>query len=375
MFRKLFKTVLGSSLALTQAAEGCTGITLKAQDGSVLYGRTMEWGTFDLNSRIIVLPRGMEFTGATPDGRDGLKWKAKYGVVGLDGLSKDLILDGMNEKGLAVGVFYHPDFAEYNTYIPEQAARTLGPSDVAQFLLTQFASVDEVRAAMASVRVVPVVEPALGFAPPVHFIVTEPSGKSIVIEFLKGELTIFDNPLGVLTNAPSFDWHMTNLRNYINLSPVALPGKEIDKIDFKPLGGGSGMIGLPGDFTPPSRFVRAVAWSSTARKTPDGPETSYEVFRILDNFNVPAGASEGFGTGHDTAGLRSSTLWTTACDTKNLTLYYHTQHNRRVRMIDVKALDFDRIKEIMHAPLDKEKRQDIDDITPGLKERTRQSAR
>jgi hypothetical protein len=140
-------------------------------------------------------------------------------------------------------------------------------------LLTSFATVDEVRDALTKVRVVPVVEPALGFAPPVHFIVTEPSGKAIVIEYLKGEMKIFDAPLGVITNAPTYEWHETNLRNYINLSPVALPGKKIEDLNFRPLGGGSGMIGLPGDFTPPSRFVRAVAFSKTARPTATGDET------------------------------------------------------------------------------------------------------
>ena len=156
----------------------------------------------------------------------------------------------------------------------------MAPTDVGQYLLTTCATVDQVRAAMAKIRVVAVVEPALGFAAPVHFIVTEPSGKAIVIEYLKGEMKIFDAPLGVITNAPSYDWHETNLRNYINLSPVALPGKKLQDLNFKPLGGGSGMIGLPGDFTPPSRFVRAVAFSQTARPTATGEETIYEVFRI-----------------------------------------------------------------------------------------------
>ena len=136
---------------------------------------------------------------------------------------------------------------------------------------------------------------------------------------------------------------MTNLRNYINLSPVALPGKKIEDLNFKPLGGGSGMIGLPGDFTPPSRFIRAVAFSQTARPTPTGNETIYEVFRILDNFNVPLGASE--GTGEDkTKGMRSSTIWTSAYDTKDRVIYYHTQHNRRVRKIDLSRIDFGSFK-------------------------------
>jgi choloylglycine hydrolase len=238
----------------------------------------------------------------------------------------------------------------------------MSPSDVGQYLLSLYATVDEARTAMTKVRVVPVVEPALGISPPVHYLVTEPSGKAIVIEFLKGELKIFAAPLGVITNAPSYDWHETNLRNYINLSPVALPGKKIEELDFKPLGGGSGMIGLPGDFTPPSRFVRAVAFSKSARVTKTGEETIYELFRILDNFNVPLGAAEGLGDA-TTQGMRSATLWTTGYDTKNLIMYYHTQHNRRVRKVELGKIDFANRTEPVRMPLDKEKKQDFEDVT------------
>jgi choloylglycine hydrolase len=269
----------------------------------------------------------------------------------------------MNEKGLTVGLFYHPGFAEYPAYDPALAADSISPLDVAQFLLSQCTTVEEVRSAIAKVRVVPVLEPAIGLAPPLHYFVTEASGKAIVIEFLKGEMKIFDNPLGVLTNAPGYDWHETNLRNYINLSPVALPGKKIGELDFKPLGGGSGMIGLPGDNTPPSRFIRAVAATKTARVTPTGEETLYELFRILDNFNLPLGAAEGSGDAK-MAGMRSSTIWNTGYDTKNLRMFYHSQNNRRVRMLDLKRIDFGKSGEVIKLPLDKEKTQDIEDITP-----------
>jgi choloylglycine hydrolase len=295
--------------------------------------------------------------------RIGLARQGKYGVVGIDAVEKDIVVDGINEKGLAAGLFYHPGFAEYQKYDPVQSAATMGPTDIGQYVLSTCATVDEVRAAINKVRVVAVVEPALGFAAPVHVIATEPSGKAVVIEFLHGELKVFDAPLGVITNAPSYDWHETNLRNYINLSPVALPGKKIEDLDFKPHGGGSGMIGLPGDFTPPSRFVRAVAFSKTARPTETGDETVYELFRILDNFNVPLGAAEGTGE-EKTHGMRSSTIWTTAYDTKNLIMYYHTQHNRRVRKIDLGKVDFEKSREILRLPLDKAKKQDIEDLTP-----------
>ena len=351
---------------LGENLSACTGITLKAADGAVVYGRTMEWGEFDLNSRVAIVPRGHAFTGQTPDGKPGFAWKAKYGVVGLDALGKDVLVDGMNEKGLTVGLFYHPGFAEYQKYDPAKAAESMSPVDVGQYLLTTCATVDDARAALAKVRVVPVVEPALGFAPPVHYLITEPSGKAVVVEFTKGEMKLHEAPLGVLTNAPNYDWHTTNLRNYINLSAVALPDKKLEDLDFRPLGVGSGMIGLPGDFTPPSRFVRAVAFSQSARPTKTGDETMYELFRILDNFNVPLGAGAGTGVAKG-APMRSSTLWTTAYDTENKVLYYHTQNNRRVRKVDFGKLDFDSPRAITRIPLDKDKKQDIEDVTPGKK--------
>ena len=190
--------------------------------------------------------------------------------------------------------------------------------------------------------------------------------KSIVIEWLDGEVKIFEAQLGVITNAPSYDWHMTNLRNYINLSPVALPTKNIDELDFSPLGGGSGMIGLPGDFTPPSRFVRAVAFSQTARKTNGGYDTVRETFRILDNFNVPANAAEGADDSLESNDvMMSATQITTAADLKNKVFYFHTQFNRRVRMLDLKRIDFSKIgPNMISQPADKTKDEDIIDLTP-----------
>lgn len=345
-------------------ASACTGLRLMAEDGGVVYGRSMEWGSFDLNSRVAIIPRGYSFRGLTPDGYNGKKWKAKYGVLGLDMLEKDLIADGMNEKGLAAGLFYHSGFAEYVAYEKDQADITITAVDVASYILTQFASIEEVRQGMQNVHVVAVVEEALGIPVQAHWMVTDASGKSIAIEYLDGRLRVFDSPLGVITNAPAHDWHMTNLRNYLNLSAVALPTKDIESMDFSPIGAGSGMIGLPGDFTPPSRFVRAVAWSQTARPVPNSAEAVYELFRILDNFNLPLGAAEGSDSEDvDLEGMRSSTIWTTAWDLPRKTLYFHTQHNRRVRMVDLNRIDFSD-GEIRHVRFDENKEQDTKDITP-----------
>ena len=354
------------SMGSQVAVYACTGIALTAGDGAVVYGRTMEWGAFDLNSQLVFVPRGYEFTSKTPDGKRSLRWRGKYGVVGLDALGKDHLVEGMNEKGLAVGAFYLPGFTEYQPYDSTIENQALDPMDVVLYILTQFSTLDQVQAALQQVYVVPVAEPTLGFPPPLHFFVTEPGGKSIVIEYLQGQVRVFDSPLRVITNAPSYDWHMTNLRNFINLSATALPGLKMEDLDFAPLGAGSGLIGLPGDFTPPSRFVRAVAFTQTARSTSDGPETVYEVLRILDNFNLGLGTAEGSDLNNSvTTGMRSSTIWTTVSDTMNRVLYYHTQHNRRLRSVDLKNIDFSRnASDLRRYPLDKSKSQDEEDVTP-----------
>ena len=132
------------------------------------------------------------------------------------------------------------------------------------WLLGNFATVDEVKANFDKVVLVPTVLEAIKQAAPVHFVVHDKTGKAVVIEPLDKTLKIFDDPLGVVTNSPTFDWHMTNLRNYVNLTATNVPPIALGGITLAQFGQGSGLRGLPGDFTPPSRFVRAVAFSQSA---------------------------------------------------------------------------------------------------------------
>jgi len=352
MKKKVFLSiiVLFALLLMMHDSKACTGIRLIAKDGSVAYGRTMEWGSFDLHSRIAIIPRGYSFTGLTPDGLNGKIYRSKYGVVGLDMIGTDYLGDGMNEKGLSAGLFYHPGFAEFQEYKLSEASSTITALDVTNYILSQFATVDEVKKGMQDVRVVAVVEKAIGMIIQGHWMVTDATGASIVIEYTKSELKIYDAPLGIITNSPNYDWHLTNLRNYINLSQYSFPAKEISGIEIKQIGAGTGMLGLPGDNTPPSRFIRAAAWTQTARDLPNAKESIYEMFRILDNFNLPQGPDGAEGTGESVSDdlMRSSTIWTTAWNLSDLTLNYHTQHNRRVRKLDLKKIDFSNIGCISH---------------------------
>lgn len=341
-----------------QEADACTGITLKAQDGSAIQGRTMEWGAFDLESQVMVTPRGLDLQSATPDNKPGLKWKSKYGVVGLNALHKPVYTDGFNEKGLAISALYLPGYAEFQAYDPKQADKSLNTLDLSMWLLTNFATVDEVREGLPKVRVVPVPVKEFGGIPaPLHFLVSDATGKTIVIEYLKGKLNVFDNPVGVMTNSPEFPWHLTNLSNYVGLQAQSWKPIKVGDLEVKPLGVGTGMLGLPGDYSPPSRFVRAVALRNTVRPLATGEDAVLEAFRILNNFDIPLGAVD--APGKDIMG---STIWTSAMDTKALRYYYRTQYNSRLRMVDLKSIDLSKDK-ITYVPMDSEKKQDYETVT------------
>ena len=212
--RKLVSAIGAGALLLSgalQPALACTGIRLIAEDGTAVHARTLEFG-LDLHSEIMMVPRGYARTGTTPDGKAGMKWKAKYASVGLNGAGLPVLFDGVNEKGLAAGTFYFPTSAGYMPYAPGDAEKTIAQWEVGSYILENFASVDEVRANIGNIVVPSVVFSGWGFAPEAHYIVHDPTGKSVVIEYVDGKLNIHDAPLGVITNSPTFDWHMTNLR-------------------------------------------------------------------------------------------------------------------------------------------------------------------
>ena len=174
------------------------------------------------------------------------------------------------------------------------------------------------------------------FSPTFHYVVHDAQGHSAVIEFVGGKLHVYDNPLGVVTNSPTFDWHQTNLRNFIHLSPDnAKPIVEAGET-LRGFGQGTGMWGLPGDFTPPSRFVRAVAFTQTAPPTDNAEQCVQQAFHILNQFDLPRGAIREKDNGQVADDF---TNWTTAADLKHLRYYFNTYKSRVIRMVDLNKLD------------------------------------
>ncbi len=319
------------------AADACTGIKLKTKDGKTVSGRTLEFGV-EVSTSLIAVPVNYQFIGKTDNG-DGMKYKSKYAMTGIITYSDKNIADGMNSAGLSCGAFYFPTFAEYTPLTKENQSKALSPVDFNNWILAQFATVDEVKKAIENnnVVIVPTVLEGWGpEAPPFHYVVYDKSGKSIVIEPIGGELVVYDNPIGVITNSPDFDWHMTNLRNYTYLTAKNAGSMTIDGVTFEQLGQGSGMYGIPGDFTPPSRFVRAVAFCVTALPAETSFDAVKDVFHVLNNFDIPKGFSREVVDGKIFADY---TQLTCARDPQTLKYYYKTYNDQTIREFDLSSFD------------------------------------
>ncbi len=323
-------------LSSISCLNACTGLKLNSKDGSTVHGRTLEFG-IKIDVTAVVVPRNFPFMAMTELG-SGLAYKSKYAVLGSIAYDTLAVLDGINEKGLSVGAFYFEGFAEYTPVTKENQSRALSPFDLPNWILTQFATVDEVKAALNQIVLTPIIVKEWGSSPiPLHYIVYDKAGNALVIEPLKGKIVTYDNPLGVLTNSPNFDWHMTNLRNYIQLSPNAPEPRVVDGLTFKPMGLGAGMTGLPGDFSPPSRFVRATIFSKTAIPEDNANGAIFQAFHLLNQFDVPKGAAREI---IDSQERIDYTMFTCVKDPQALKLYFKTYENQNIRVIDLSKFDF-----------------------------------
>src|SRR5581483_5533427 len=188
----------------------------------------------------------------------------------------------------------------------------------------------------------------------------------LVIEYLDGQLHLYDNPVGVLTNSPQFEWHLTNLRNYINLTNINVAPLKLGDLVLEPFGQGTGLLGIPGDYTPPHRFIRAVALAFSSVPPDTAAEGANLAFHILNAVDIPIGivaekvpaptsapgtptpaaTAEAGATATPTTGAAASALeydftqWATVSDLTNKIYYFRSYKNLAIRQVDLKQLAF-----------------------------------
>lgn len=311
----------------------CTGGALIAKDGSVAVGRTLEFGQ-PLDSVLAIWPAGSEFTGATATGANGLKWKSKYGLLGPTiATFHDQLFDGINDQGLNVGIFYFPGFAQYAEVTPENTAKGISPGQIVTWILSNCANVAEVKEKINQVAMLPVVLDVIGIVPDLHVKVQDPTGACITIEPRGGKLVAYENPVRVLTNAPEFPWHLTNLNTYLTVTANYPGGKNIGDLKLAPFGMGAGAFGLPGDFSPPSRFVRMAFFLQSAEPQKSSGHAVATMFHFLNNFDIPPGSAL------PPAGVSEKypdyTSWTVVSDLAKKQYHWKTIGNQNIQMVDL----------------------------------------
>lgn len=329
--------LIGIGIWMVLPTMACTDFSLKATDGSILITRSMEFA-LDMQSNLRSRNREQVFNMVGPEGKPGLRWKGKYGYVYLDGLNVDIAVDGMNEVGLSFGALLFPDFAIYQDVHTQTASQALPYLYFGDWVLSNFKTVDEVLKAIPHVVVINQTVPGMGNTIfPLHFSIHDATGKSVVVEYVNGKLNVYDNAIGVLTNSPTYGWHLTNLVNYLHLTPTNPQSIVDDGILFAATGQGFGMIGLPGDISPPSRFVKMAVLKRVVIPGIDAKSTLNLAEHLINNVDIPRGVAREPDSGKYTNDI---TQWVVFKDLTHKIFYYRTYGNLTLRSIDFSKLDF-----------------------------------
>lgn len=331
------KLILALSLInFTVASFACTAVDVKAKDGSVIAGRTMEWA-FDMQWQMMSFPKGTSQILTAPGklGLSPITVKSKYAYVGFGPgpkiTTETVLLEGQNSAGLGISGNFLPGFAQYQA-VNKTDKNYVSILEFGSWILGNFGSVAEVAATLPKYKVWGDTTTLVGPTPPtVHYIITDKSGANIVVEYVKGELHLYNQTANVLTNSPPYDWHVTNLRNYIALTNKGMATVTTPHGEMSQVGQGVGMFGLPGDYTSPSRFVRTVFLNYYADKVSTDAQATELVGHILNNVDVPIGAvksTEGKST------VNEYTQWVNIKDLSNNKLRF-ADYNHRLNYVTV----------------------------------------
>jgi choloylglycine hydrolase len=352
VFSLLLTVLLLLSSPLLKA---CTDFLIKSNDEAVVNGRSLEFA-IDLDSKITVHPRGEARMSAAPNNSQGVTWTSQYGYIAVTAFDLDCAFDGMNEKGLSVGALWLPG-SQYEDVTAANYDKALSVAEVANWMLSNFGSVDEVEQALNSVQIWGEEIPQMGSVPPLHFAIHDADGNSLVLELLNGEKRVHKNRIGVLTNAPQFEWHVLNLGNYLNLKAISANPVNLNGTVLSPPGQGSGLLGIPGDWMPPSRFVRVTAFKEFATKPEDAASAVSLAFHLLNTVDIPFGAN---GTHDQNTVAFDYTQWVVVKDLKNLQFYLRTYDDLNIRSIDFTKMDLETGTAVKSIPIEKLSSKPID---------------
>lgn len=306
----------------------CTAATYKTND--FYMGRTLDY-EFSYGDEITVTPRNYSFTL-----RHGGKLENHYAIIGMAHVAGNypLYYDAINEKGLGIAGLNFVGNATYKPVNPDSDKKQITQFELIPFILGTCASLKEAKEALKNMDLVDTpFSPQLPVGS-LHWLIADETG-SITVEAVKEGLMIYDNPAGVLTNNPPFPQQMFQLNNYMHLSPKQPVNTFSKDLPLNTYSRGMGALGLPGDLSSSSRFVRASYVKMNSRCNGDELSSVSQFFHILGSVDQQRGCCE------VTEGKYEITLYTSCCNATKGIYYYTTYENHQITAVDMHREDLD----------------------------------
>lgn len=304
----------------------CTAAVYKTKDS--YFGRTLDY-EFSYGEKITITPRNYPFSF-----REMGKIDSHYAIIGMAHTDNGypLYYDAVNEKGLAMAGLNFVGNAVYTK--PKSGFDNIAQFELLPWILCKCSDIGEAKALIKRLNIIDT--PYSDRFPPsqLHWMIADKEG-CITLEQTEGGLKVYDNPVGVLTNNPPFDVQMLMLANYMNLTNKSPENRFSKELDLKPYGRGMGAIGLPGDLSSQSRFVRAAFVKLNSVSGESEEESVSQFFHILSSVDQQRGCCE------LEEGKFEITIYTSCMNTDKGIYYYTTYDNHRINAVDMHREELD----------------------------------
>jgi len=297
----------------------CTSLSLGALDGSKFLARTMDFA-FELNGRPTFLPERYQWISSY----DKETYTTDYAIMGTGAKygSNYMVADGFNEYGLSAAELYFANAAKYETK-PTDGEINIVAEEFLLWALGNNKSIEELKENIKQVHLIESDSGVMGQNQPLHFIFSDATGATYVLEPQGNGLILQEDKIGVMTNTPDYNWHKTNLSNYLGASTTNFGAKKFGDEEIIPLGQ-NGTFRLPGGFTAVDRFVRT-AFIREATETPKNAKQAVNtILHMLDSVTIPRGVNI------KEDGEASYTQYQTVLDLTNRVMYFIPYGNRTV---------------------------------------------
>ncbi len=301
----------------------CTAVTYQTKDH--YFGRNLDL-EYSYQETVTVTPRNYVF-----HFRKMGKIQSHYAIIGMAYVSGDypLYYDAINEKGLCIAGLNFPDNADYKPYC--EGKDNVAPFELIPWLLGQCATVADAEKFIRRINLLDENFSEELPLSPLHWMISDKE-RSITLESVETGIKVYENPIGVLTNNPTFDYHLFNLNNYMNLTkgdPKNLFLGANHKLQLNPYSRGMGALGLPGDFSSMSRFVKAAFVKANSLSETGEEESVSQFFHILKSVEMPRGCVQIGKENYE------FTRYSSCCNTNCGIYYYTTYDNSQICAIDM----------------------------------------